>query len=165
VEKRKLTLENAVELREKLDREIHENYQILVSCNSRDAKSKSTCNLEELLELTTSMEIQVIRLKEAIQKANLRRHSILDKNSNSFYIYKLSQLKIRRENLMKMSTKDGTYGKQHYIAALKKDKVNRMLKDLNEEIDKTSNKLSKFNTSKRNKIEIPFENNLLNYLN
>ena len=83
MEKRKITLEYAVELREKLDREIHENYQILVNCNSTDIKKKNTANVKALLDYTTSAEIQIIRLKEAIQKANLKRHP-LDRNSNSF---------------------------------------------------------------------------------
>jgi len=159
VEIRKLTLDNAVDLREKLDREIHENYQILVSNNSLE-KNKNKYDIRELLRTTELMETQVIRLKEAIQQANLKRHQ-REKQSNSYYIYRLSQLKIKRDNFMKMSTKHGKFGKKIFEAIFRSPELTGMIKDIHEEIDKITQKLSKFNISKKNEVKVQFEKELL----
>ena len=163
MEIRKLTLDTAVDLREKLDREIHEKYQILIS-NISVEKGKQQYGIEKLLSTIESMETQVIRLKEVIQKANLKKHP-WDKNSNSYYIYRLSQLKIRKDYFMKMEVKDGRVGKKTYVSEIDKKELNKMVKDIHEEIDKISQKLSKFNTLKKNEIKVQFEENLLYLLN
>ena len=157
VENRKISLETAVGLREKLDREIHENYQILVSKNSVLIKGKHKYNLRELLRLTEVMEIQVIRLKESIQQANLKTHP-WDKHSNAYYIYRLSQLKIQRDNFMKMSTSEDQGKRKIMFTSLE---INDKIKYILEEIDKITQKLSKFNTLKKNEMKIQFEDDLL----
>jgi hypothetical protein len=160
VETRKLTLDTAVNLREKLDRIIHENYQTLISCNSVDIRNEKECNIRELLRFTESAEIQVIRLKEAIQQANLKRHPFESK-SNAYYIYRLSQLKARHIALLKMSTKNGQTGRRTFKAEIKEKEADEMIRDINDKIDKISQKLSRFNTLKRNTIKIKFEEDLL----
>jgi len=163
VETRKLTLETAVEFRERLDREIHENYQTIVSSNSSD-KKKQRKDLRELLRLTEVMEDQVIGLKEIIQKTNLKRHSF-ERKSNSYYIFRLSQLKTRKLYLMKTSTRVGNVGKITYVTEFKITEIDRMLHQINDEINKISDKLSKFNTMKKNELKIKVENDLLHMLN
>ena len=160
---KKLSLDAAVDLRERLDQEIHENYRIIISNNSVE-ENKNEVDVLELLSLTTAMESQVIRIKEAIQEANLSKHP-WDRHSNSYYIYRLSQLKIRKNNLLKMSVKEGKYGKKVYVATIKQKELNRMLTDINDQIDKISQKLSKFNTLRKNQIKVQWEDELLYLLN
>ena len=160
METRKLTLDTAVDLRERLDQIIHENYQTLVSNNSVDIRKKTPCNIKELLRFTDSAEQQVIRLKEAIQQTNLKRHPFESK-SNNYYIYRRSQLKMRHLSLLRMSTKDGQEGRRTFVAEIKKNEVDRMIRDINDKIDKVSQKLSKFNTLKKNTIKVKFEPDLL----
>ena len=156
MEKRKLLLETAVDIREKLDREIHEDYQLLVSQNSVSKKKKNTVDVRELLRMVDLKEKQVIILKEEIQRVNLKQHP-REKNSNSYYIYRLSQLKIRKDNLHKMSTdSNGTF-----VAEIKAKESATMLRNTLEEIDKVTQKLSKFNTLKKNEIKVQFEEDLL----
>lgn len=163
METRKLTLETAVEFRERLDREIHENYQTIVSSNSSD-KKKPKKNLRELLRLTEVMEDQVIGLKEVIQKTNLKRHPF-ERKSNSYYIFRLSQLKTRKQYLMKTSTRAGNVGRIIYAIEFKITEIDKMLRQINDEINKISDKLSKFNTLKKNELKIKVENDLLYMLN
>jgi len=160
VETKKLTLDIAVDLREQLDREIHENYQILVSQNSVDTKTKNKIDIRELLRKIDLQEIQVIRLKEAIQLANLKRHT-KEKNSNSYYIYRRSQLLTKRDSLLKMSTNNGKIGKKTFTITIDKEEVEKILRIIYDEIDKVTQKLSKFNTSKKNEIKVQFEEELL----
>lgn len=157
METKKILLDAAVDLRQRLDEEIHENYRTLVSNNSVE-KGTHAIDLRELLSFTDTMERQVIRIKEAIQEANLKRHT-RERNSNSYYIYRLSQLKIRRDNLLKMNTKDGKFSKKTYEAVIKGKELNNMIGDINDQIDKISQKLSKFNTKKT--IKVQWETDLL----
>ena len=147
----KLTLDKAVGLREKIDREIHENYQILVPRNNKT----NIDDIKKLFETNEPLEVQVIRLKEAIQQANLKNHP-RERHSNSYYIYRLFQLKNRRDSLNRIETRKGTQAGKEVLG---------MLKDIHEEIDKIEQKLSKFNTLRKNEVKVQFEENLLYLLN
>ena len=164
MEAKKLTLDTAVELREKLDREIHENYRIFVSNNSINKKHKDKYDLRELLRITELMEYQNIRLKEAIQIANLKSHP-RERNSNSYYIFRLSQLKYRRDSFLRVSSRSGKVGKTEYVVEYTTNELNVMLRDIENEIDKISQKLSKFNTLRKNEIKVKIDHELLYLLN
>lgn len=165
MEKRKLTLREAVELREKLDREIHKNYQTIITFNSSD-KSKPKKDLRELLRLTEVMEKQVIELKDTIQKSNLKRDSIFSFGaSNSQNIIKLSQLKYKRQYLQKISFRSGKVGNTVYVNEFKPTEIDRMIHKIDDEIDKISKRLERFNESKKNTVVVKIEEDLLYLLN
>ena len=159
MEIKKLQLDAAVDLRERLDQEIHDNYRIIISKNSVE-KGKNDIDIRELLSLTDTMERQVICIKEAIQEANLKRHP-RERNSNSYYIYRLSQLKIRKNNLQKINVRPDKVGKKIYETIIKTKELDKMIRELNDQIDKIQQKLSKFNTLRKNKIKVQWENDLL----
>lgn len=161
MEKKKLTLEIAVKLRERLDREIHDNYQKMITYNSVK-ENEEKIDIRNLAKLTEEMEKQVNSLKEEIQKANLKRHSF-EWKSNAYYIVRLSQLKIKKGYLMKMPTKKRVIGKIKYVIEYTANEVNRMIREINDEIDKISQKLTNFNKTKTLKIKI--EDKLLYLLN
>ena len=111
----------------------------------------SEINVDNLYETILKEEDQLIVLKEAIQSANKGKHK--DGKTNNFYIYKMSNLKSRKTFLtgIRDNKKNQWSNKQ----------INERIKLIDNEIHKIDYKLTFFNSSKKIRVTINSELNLL----
>jgi len=114
------------------------------------AKTSET-NVDDLYETLLKEEDQLIVIKEVIQNANKGKHK--DGKPNNFYIYKMSNLKSRKTFLIGIrdNKKNQWSNKQ----------INERIKLIDNEIHKIDNKLTFFNSSKKVRVAINPELNLL----
>jgi Mg2+ and Co2+ transporter CorA len=123
---KKIKLEHAILLKERLENDLYDIY--------RNIRRR---NIQKELEKAGRIEEQLIEVKEAIQRANLSRGLLGLGHSNSYYIYKLSNLKMRKNALSPLEDKP-------YVSSI--------LRDINTQIETINDLLTKFNSSKTIKI-------------
>lgn len=123
---KRIKLEHAILLKERLETDLYDIY--------RNIRKK---NIQKELEKADRIGEQLIELKEAIQRANLSKGILGNKKSNAYYIYKLSNLKLRKNALLPYEDKPSISG---------------ILRTINTEIETINSILINFNSSKTIRI-------------
>lgn len=135
-----LKIKTALVKQIKCDREIIKTY-----LNTKDK------NLEEIEDELDKKEEQLIIIKEIIQNANKSKHK--DRLTNNFYIYRMSNLKEKKDFYQSLNIgRESNWTNKEITSKIRK---------LDEEINKISDKLTTFNTSKKIKVKLNPDLNLV----
>lgn len=135
-----LKIKTALVKQIKCDREIIKTY-----LNTKDK------NLEEIEDELDKKEEQLIIIKEIIQNANKSKHK--DRLTNNFYIYRMSNLKEKKDFYQSLNIgRESNWTDKEITSKIRK---------LDEEINKISDKLTTFNTSKKIKVKLNPDLNLV----
>jgi methyl-accepting chemotaxis protein len=140
--KRTITLTEAVGLKKKLEiarNEVNEEIRVLM-----EEKTVDTDKVEILESKCDNIVDLILDLHEKIQEANLNKGKG-ETNSNAKNIKLLSELNTKRGYRASFNVKGKELTEQ----------IKKNLKGIDEEMEKISSKLSKFNVSQKIKIIIP----------
>ena len=136
---KKLLLVDLLKIKTTLVKQIKYDREVI-----RTYLNKKVENLEGIEEDLDKKEEQLIIIKEVIQNANKSKHK--DKLTNNFYIYRMSNLKEKKDFYQSLNIgRDSTWTNEELKSKIRK---------LDEEINKISDKLTDFNTSKKIKVEL-----------
>jgi hypothetical protein len=160
----KLSMDTILRIKDKLEKEIVSDSKRIekIIKNSIKGNNTSNVNVKDLQALKARKENQLIDLKLVIQKGNLAKHKegILSGKSNFYYIYKLSVLVANKKHLLELD--------QMFLGLTKEVKteithteVLTMLKTIESEIQSIEIKLSNFNHSHKEKVELDPDLNLI----
>jgi hypothetical protein len=164
--KSSITLNEALELKERIQTKLKSNHAVLKSENSVIQGQIRTENLKKLVKESEQLTENLIVLKLKIQEANLK---VIEGETKclSNYVYHLSEIKTQITNLISIRTnvKEGahksdkgtvvTYGKPVYSRVEIEDWINKLKK----EQWTIENKLTSLNS--KITVEIPFKTNML----
>ena len=135
--KKKVQLSTVIKIKKSLEEMILRSLAYISAYN--DTEMKITQSLETL----TQAENALVYIKEIIQDANKLQHT--DGKTNNYYVYRLSNLKLRKEFLSGLKTSD----KSQFSEEQKNEEIAKIDKEANE----IRSKLAEFN-SKEVSIEL-----------
>ena len=155
----KITINEALQLKEQIQEKLSRNQTIFKTENSVPVSRKRNYNLKKLITADEDLRRKMVALKLLIQEANLK---ITEGETNSLqhYVFLLSEKKRQIDNVKAIPTFEGPL-------PVKKDKIitysvvfnNRDKEDwldkLSKEYREISNKLTKINSNLT--IELPFD--------
>jgi hypothetical protein len=162
---KKLSMSTILKIKERLEKEIIQDSKRIEKLvkNCADNKNNSNLKVKDLVDLKERKEIQLIELKLIIQKGNLAKHKngLLNGRSNFYYIYKLSNLVAEKKTLYNL---DGIFSGstlENVDCDITHSEVLTKLRKTEAEIQTIEIKLSNFNHSHKEKVELDSDLNLI----
>ena len=146
----KITMNEALQLKETVQRKLLQNQFVFRNENSIPSDAKRSYNLKKLAKEDEDLRQKMVTLKLLIQEANLR---IPEGETNvvSYYIFLLSERKRQIDNIRAMPTDEGSRilsdnNTIKYNCTFNNADKNDWLNKLNKEYREISNKLTKINS-------------------
>jgi len=137
---KKIVLSKVLDLQRKLVDEIDADLKEIIRGNS-----KPKIDVDLLEKNVIKKEDQLVVLKEVVQEANKSKLTRKDR-TNNYYIYRRGDLKKRKNALLSISqSKENQWDETA---------VNKRIRELNQEINQITEKLTLFNNSKKVKVEL-----------
>ena len=133
--KKKLRLVTVLKIKKHLESLIEETYKKFLKLNETET------SIYPLLEKIETASEQLIRIKEAVQKANQGRHKT--GRTNNYYIYKYSNLQTKKRIYFEIN------GVDPLACQISPDEARVDVRKISEELDAISTKLTNFNLRKR----------------
>ena len=146
----KITLAQALKLKKRVVQTIGQKNKLITANNQMLKDSTIEVDVSEEVKLRAKLVNSLIDLKEALAEANKPIRKL---------IFKLSELKSEIALLESLPTKHGIgkeeYGtdKIEYVSTIRAFVVQKLVKQLQKEIDETQEKIDAFNYT--TKIEVP----------
>jgi hypothetical protein len=129
--KKKLQLSTLLKVQKHLEELILTQQKYISDYNDTEMK------VDQALDTIADAEIELVKVKEAVQEANKSKHE--DGKTNNFYIYTLSNLNAKKRFLQTVKTSDKSQ--------LTETELNTKIAEINDKIDKIRSKLTEFNSS------------------
>ena len=154
----KITINEALQLKEQIQEKLSRNQIIFKTQNSVPVSRKRNYNLKKLITADEDLRRKMVALKLLIQEANLK---ITEGETNSLqhYVFLLSEKKRQIDNVKAIPTFEGPFAVKDKIITYSVVFNNRDKEDwldkLSKEYREISNKLTKINSSLT--IELPFD--------
>lgn len=154
----KITINEALQLKEQIQEKLSRNQTIFKTENSVPVSRKRNYNLKKLITADEDLRSKMVALKLLIQEANLK---ITEGETNSLqhYVFLLSEKKRQIDNVKAIPTFEGPLAVKDKIITYSVVFNNRDKEDwldkLSKEYREISNKLTKINSNLT--IELPFD--------
>jgi hypothetical protein len=161
---KKLSMNAILKIKERLEKEIISDSKRIQKIIRTSILGNNTSNvkLSDLEGLKQKKEDQLIELKLTIQKGNLAKHreGLLWGKSNFYYIFKLSVLVADRKHLEYLDDLFSESKKDKVDCEITHEEVLNKLKKVESEIQNIEFKLSKFNHTHTEKVDLDSDLNL-----
>lgn len=135
--KKKLQLSTLIKVQKNLEELILTQQKYISDYNDTEMK------VDKALDTMAEAEIELVKVKEAIQEANKSKHA--DGKTNNYYIYSLSNLNAKKRFLQTVRTSDKSQ--------LTETELNKKIAEIDEKINEIRSKLTEFN-SKEVSVEL-----------
>ena len=164
----KLKLQEAINIKNQLEKEIRDDYNLILLENTRPVGTERSINIHDYLKRIEWKEAQLLRIHIPILKANLQiPHNEEDSIAN--YVKRLQILETKRftftnldvDSGLQVITKHGNRETVEFDSVLKLVDKNEQLIELNKEITEIKSRLALINSKIEISVELDSELNLI----